>query len=310
MAENIAIIDCGTNTFHLLVVRQSNSEFETLHKEKVSVRVGKGGISKKQLMPDAINRAANTIQHFKDVLTGFEVDRVFAFATSAFRNATNGEETRKIILAKTGIDIKIISGPKEAELIFRGVNSALDIGNKPALIMDIGGGSVEFVIGQHNKIFWKQSFEIGAQRLLDLFHKTDPIQSEEIAKLENYLKTNLVELVVQIKKYNPQVLIGSSGTFDTLSDIYCEENGFIKNENDGETPLSLEGYFKIHHSLLSKAMGERMKIPGMIEMRVDMIVVASCLINFLLKLHSFNDIRVSTYALKEGVLDQILEGHF
>ncbi|UII34836.1 exopolyphosphatase [Fulvivirga ulvae] len=310
MEENIGIIDCGTNTFHLLIVRQDDSQFQMLHKEKVSVRIGKGGINQNQILPDAIERATNTIRHFSDILDKFATDRIFAFATSAFRNAANGEEARKAILDKTGIDIKIISGVEEAELIFRGVNFALDIGDKPALIMDIGGGSVEFIIGQRNKIFWKQSFEIGAQRLLDLFHTTDPIQSEEITGLENYLRSNLGELLEHIKKYQTDTLIGSSGTFDTLSDIYCEQRSIIKDEDASEVPLSLEGYFRIHHDLLTMTRDERMAIPGMIEMRVDMIVVASCLINFLLKQHHFREIRVSTYALKEGVLDQVLDGHF
>ncbi|MTI26963.1 exopolyphosphatase, partial [Fulvivirga kasyanovii] len=234
----------------------------------------------------------------------------FAFATSAFRNAVNGEEASNIIFNKTGVDIRIISGAEEAELIFRGVNFALDIGDKPALIMDIGGGSVEFIIGQRDKIFWKQSLEIGAQRLLDLFHTTDPIQPEEIKALENYLSSNLSELLEHIKKHQTDTLIGSSGTFDTLSDIYCEHRSIVKDEDASEVPLSLEGYFNIHHDLLTKTRDERMAIPGMIEMRVDMIVVASCLISFLLKQHRFSEIRVSTYALKEGVLDQVLEGHF
>lgn len=310
MTENIGIIDCGTNTFHLLVVRQENSHIKTLHKEKVSVRIGKGGINQNQIMPDAIQRATETIRHFKEIIIKFKVNRIFAFATSAFRNAANGEEARKVIHNETGIDIKIISGEEEAALIFYGVNSALDLGIKPTLIMDIGGGSVEFIIGQRNTIHWKQSFEIGAQRLLDLFHKTDPIQSGEIKDLEHYLQANLSDLQKQIEYFSPETLIGSSGTFDTLSDIFCEKQGFAKDEEASEVPLSLEGYFKIHHELLTKNREERMAIPGMIEMRVDMIVVASCLINFLFKQHNFSNIRVSTYALKEGVLDQVVKGHF
>lgn len=308
--RKIAIIDCGTNTFHLLIAACYESIIDILHIEKAAVRVGKGGISEKLIAPDAIERAVNTIDRFAEVVKEKKVKEVYAFATSAFRNALNGEEVSDVIKKKTGIEIKIISGSEEADLIFWGVNSALDIGSKPALIMDIGGGSVEFIIGSRNNILWKESFEIGAQRLLDLFHKHDPIKPDEIYNLEQYLNENLKSLLDQLSVYNTDTLIGASGTFDTLSDIYCEKEGIVKDAQATEIQLSMEGYKQIHAELLSKTKEERLAIPGMLEMRADMIVVASCLINYLLTSHQFSTLRVSTQALKEGVLDRIINGHF
>lgn len=306
--DKIAVIDCGTNTFHLLIAAQHQSKLDVLHKEKVSVRVGQGGINENILLPDAIKRATDTISHFADIIKKEGVNRTYAFATSAFRNALNGEAARAQILNETGIDLKIISGKEEAELIFRGVNSGLKIGQEPALVMDIGGGSVEFIIGNDDEVLWMQSFEIGAQRMLDLFHKTDPIRKKEIQQLENYLKVNLAELLDQLTIHKPVALIGSSGTFDTLSEIYCRKKGINPGTADTEVPLPMEEYQKIHAELIRKTREERMAIPGMIEMRVDMIVVASSLIHFLLKTHKFQELRVSTSALKEGVLDRILTG--
>ncbi|ELR72691.1 Exopolyphosphatase [Fulvivirga imtechensis AK7] len=310
MAKDIAIIDCGTNTFHLLIAAHDDSNLNILHREKVAVRIGRGGISSKVIVPDAIERAVNTIHHFAEVISKNNVSGTYAFATSAFRNATNGEEVKQIIKSRTGIDIRIIDGNKEAELIFWGVNAALDIGDQPVLIMDIGGGSVEFIIGSANHILWKGSFEIGAQRLLDMFHKNDPIKKEEIKALEKYLSTSLQSLFEQLNAYQPQTLIGSSGTFDTLSDIYCAKEHITTGEHTTEVPLSIEGYHLIHSELITKTKDERLAIPGMLEMRVDMIVVASCLIKLLLDMHPFKNLRVSTQALKEGVLDRILHGHF
>lgn len=308
--QRIAIIDCGTNTFHLLITANHETKTEILHVEKAAVRVGKGGISEQIIAPDAIERAVDTISRFAEVVKEKKVDEIHAFATSAFRNAINGKEVRDTIKRRTGIDIKIIDGNEEADLIFWGVNAALDIGDEPALIMDIGGGSVEFIIGSRNKALWKGSFEIGAQRLLDQFHKNDPITPAEIGSLENYLSENLKPLLEKLATYHLTSLIGASGTFDTLSDIYCEKEGINKDIETTEIPLSMKGYRQIHKELISKTRDERLAIPGMLEMRADMIVVASCLINFLVNSHPFNVLRVSTQALKEGVLDRIINGHF
>jgi exopolyphosphatase/guanosine-5'-triphosphate,3'-diphosphate pyrophosphatase len=151
-------------------------------------------------------------------------------------------------------------------------------------------------------VFWKQSFEIGAQRLLEKFQKHDPILPAEIDELVVYFELALIPLWAALQKYQPEILVGSSGTFDTLSDIFCITHDICKSSEEIETPLTLEGFYDIHRELLLKNREERLQIPGMIEMRVDMIVVASCLIKFLLEKHPFNRIRVSTYSLKEGVL--------
>lgn len=171
--------------------------------------------------------------------------------------------------------------------------------------MDIGGGSVEFIICNHIEVFWMQSFEIGAQRLLDKFHKHDPILPKDIEKLDDFLRKELVELKVKMDIYQPHHLIGSSGTFDTLIDINYEEKG-IEKPDDVAFSLSLEDFNRIFDEIIHKSRAERMDIPGMIEMRVDMIVVAVCLIQFLIDNNEFIDIKVSTYALKEGLLDAIL----
>jgi len=179
------------------------------------------------------------------------------------------------------------------------------IGPEPALIMDIGGGSVEFIICNHIEVFWMQSFEIGAQRLLDKFHKHDPILERDIEKLDDYLRKELEELKVKMDIYQPHHLIGSSGTFDTLMDINYQEKG-VEKPDDIAFSLSLDDFDSIYNEIIHKTRDERMAIPGMIEMRVDMIVVAVCLIQFLIENNEFIDIKVSTYALKEGLLDAIV----
>ncbi|MEM1408141.1 MAG: exopolyphosphatase [Bacteroidota bacterium] len=306
--RNIAIIDCGTNTFHLLIVKLQGADPMVLHQEKRVVKIGEGGINNKKITKEAQQRAIDALQHFKIKIDELRVDKVYAFATSAFRNASNGLQLKKQILKETNIDLSIIDGGKEAELIYRGVFSAMEVGTEPVLTIDIGGGSVEFIIATGTEILWKKSFEIGAQRLMDLFHKHDPILETEVDALESYLGDTLGALFEASERFQPNTLIGSSGTFDTLSAIYCQVASLVITEEQTETPLTIPAYHRIHEQLITKGRAGRLAIPGMIEMRVDMIVVASCLVDFLLKRISFQRIRVSKYALKEGVLAQIVDG--
>lgn len=302
----VAIIDMGTNTFHLLLAELGAGAFNITYREKVPVKIGMGGINQGYITADAMGRALTTMRSFKNTVNEFKVEKVMAFGTSALRNARNGEEVAKKIEIETGIQTQIISGLKEAEYIYKGTRAAIKMGLDKCLIMDIGGGSVEFIIGNEKEIFWSHSFEIGGQRLLERFHKRDPISSDEIKNLFEFFSQELQPLLNELKTYKPNLLIGSSGTFDTLSDIYCMRNDIPLKETP-ETPFSIKAFDDIYEELLVKDRAARMQIPGMIEMRVDMIVVACCLIKFLLTHHAFSQIRVSSYSLKEGVLAALLE---
>ena len=304
--EKAAIVDLGTNTFHLMIVNINEQSYEILHRERVPVRIGKDGISKGLITPEAIDRAKDTLTHFRNKIEAFEVEKVRIMGTSAIRNAGNKQEFLSEIKDSVGLEIEVIDGKEESELILEGVRLALNI-ESTSLVMDIGGGSIEFIICDDEKILWNHSFEIGAQRLLDQFHKIDPISQTEITELEDYFKNALVLLSEAITIHKPTHLIGSSGTFDTLSEIYCAENDIEINEGQKELPLTLDAYRTIHEELITKNKQERLAIPGMVEMRVDMIVVSSCLVKWIIDKFSFEDIRVSTYALKEGVLHSMMK---
>jgi exopolyphosphatase / guanosine-5'-triphosphate,3'-diphosphate pyrophosphatase len=307
MENKIAIIDMGTNTFHLLIAEEEGKGFNIVLRDRLAVKLGMGGINDGIITEEGIQRALLAMQSFSNTLLQHNVSKVYAFGTSAMRNARNSDEVIDRIKAVTGIDINIISGDEEANFIYLGVKAALGLGHDINLIMDIGGGSVEFIIADQDKIFWKHSFEIGAQRLLERFQKHDPIITEEIAALNSYFKQALGMLFENIEKFKPTVLVGSSGTFDTLSDIFCIKHDIHKSFEEIETPLSLEGFYEIYEMLITKNRDQRMEIPGMIDMRVDMIVVACCLVRFLLEFYTFSRIRVSTYSLKEGVLSHLTE---
>lgn len=297
-----AVIDLGTNTFHLFIVEINEKELKALYKEKIAVKIGQNGISQGKIAPDAMKRALHTLMIYKSLIDQFEVEEVMGIATSAIRNAQNGQELVDKILDQTGIKIEVISGAREAELIFKGVKAAMNIGSNNQLIMDIGGGSVEFIIGNNEELLWKQSFEIGAQRLLDQFHKTDPMPKESLEEIFEFLDRELAPLRAAIKAYRPQSLIGCSGTFDTLCEIYKAENGLATSPNNTVQSLPFDAYRDIHRDLLIKNKQERLAIPGMVSMRVDMIVVASCLISYVTEHLQTVKIMASSYALKEGLL--------
>ncbi len=302
MSERVAIIDLGTNTFHLFIVEMDGDKINTLYKEKIAVKIGKNGISKGKIASDARKRAIHTLKIFRTVIDLFEVHHVKGVATSAIRSAKNGPDLIAEIKEKTDIDIDIISGEQEAELIYRGVQAAMSIPESPQLVMDIGGGSVEFIIGTGDNILWRHSFEIGAQRLLDKFHQEDPIPSESLTAMDKFLKKNLKELTEAILEHQPTGLIGCSGTFDTLTEIYLKKTNRERNMELKVNSLPLDYYYEIHSDLVSKNREERLSIPGMVTMRVDMIVVASYLIKFVLSHIETESITACSYALKEGLL--------
>lgn len=302
MQNKIAIIDMGTNTFHLLVAEENQGSYNIIFRDRLAVKIGMGGINEGMITESGLHRALLAMQSFKNITDKYNVKSIYAFGTSALRNARNGKEIADKIKSITGIEVNIILGDLEAHYIYLGVRAALGLGKDKNLIIDIGGGSVEFIVADHDQVFWKQSFEIGAQRLLEKFQKHDPILGEEVMALESYFEQSLGPLFEVLRQFNPTILVGSSGTFDTLSDIFCITHNIHKLPDEIETPLTIEGFYEISRDLLLKNRDDRMKIPGMIEMRVDMIVVACCMVKFLLDKHHFDRIRVSTYSLKEGVL--------
>lgn len=293
-----AIIDLGTNTFHLMIFEGENTSFKT----SIASKIGQGGINQNLITEDGIQRALTVLKTFKEKLVEFGVntENVFAFGTSAIRNASNQSEFVERVKNETEIIVTVIDGDKEAELIYNGVSQAVKV-DKNALIIDIGGGSVEFILCNPEKILWKRSFEIGGQRLMERFMKKDQISQTEISRLEEYLRQELLPLTNAVHQYQPEVLIGSSGSFDTLNDMFFWKNtgSFAPIELVGfDYPIS--EFWKAFEQLVFANHEERMQIGGMIPLRVNMIVVAVCLIKFVLQTYNIQEIKISNYALKEG----------
>ena len=309
MSQRIGVIDMGTNTFHLLITDIIDDKPLVLVNEKSAVGLGKGGINKGIITEEAIERALTTLRGFRTVLDSYGVTHVIATGTSAVRTATNRQQFIDRIKKEVNIDVEVIDGTREAELIFRAVQQAIPMEDKISLAMDIGGGSVEFIIGNQKEIIWKQSFEIGGQRLIERFHMHDPMREEDRITMHEYFNTVLLPLDEAIKKWKPIQLIGCSGTFDTLAEMNIQHHREkILLENQTSYLLSLVDFKRLRNQMVRSTRAERLGFPGMIELRADMVVVAICLIEHVLNLIKTNTVMVSTYSLKEGVLYTMLDG--
>jgi exopolyphosphatase/guanosine-5'-triphosphate,3'-diphosphate pyrophosphatase len=308
LQQRIAVMDLGTNTFHLLIAEGSAADYKEVVHEHDSVKLGEGGINKGIIQPAAYERGITTMQKFRDNIEEHGVKDVKAIATSALRNASNGQQFIADVADKTGIQIELIDGEQEAEYIYKGVKLAGGLTDKTALIMDIGGGSVEFILCNANTILWKQSFEIGAARLMDKFHRNDPIPAESINSLNLYLEEQLTTLIAVASKYPVEALIGSSGAFETFVELTALEKGnsfdlAIKNHD-----FDLSDIITTTDKLIASSHDERKEMKGIIPIRVDMIVVASLMTRFIIEKLGITKVCMSTYSLKEGVLAEMMNG--
>src|ERR1035437_972685 len=230
----IAIIDLGTNTFNIFIAEKfPDKTVRKLYKSKISVKLGEGGINKNFIEEKPFKRGIRALQRHKRTIEKFDVEKIVAFATSAIRGASNGKDFILAAKEKAGIDVQIISGEREAELIYFGVRSAVKMNDTPSLIMDIGGGSTEFIIANKKEILWKQSFLLGVARLMDKFKPSDPITKEEIEQIQNYLEQELQPLFSAVSSLShgrgtegevrgaggEVELIGSAGSFDSLAEM-------------------------------------------------------------------------------------------
>jgi exopolyphosphatase/guanosine-5'-triphosphate,3'-diphosphate pyrophosphatase len=300
----MAVIDCGTNTFNLLIIElRDDNSYEKLFNTRIPVRLGEDSINDGFIAEVPFMRGIDAISSLKHHLKKFAVQKVLAFATSAIREASNGEQFVKEVRELFDIDIEIIDGNHEAELIYYGTKEAVELDDRISLIMDIGGGSNEFILASKNRIFWKRSFMIGAARLLEKFGHSNPITQEEKEQITNYLLDQLQPLIFAAKDHPPHELIGSAGAFESIVEmINGELGGEPLSSERTEYNINLEHNRQIAEMVFNSTIEQRRNIRGLVPMRVDMMVVSCLMINFILDAFKFNKMRVSTYSLKEGAL--------
>lgn len=298
--KRAAVIDLGTNTFHILIAEQlADGTFRDVYRERKFVKLAEDGIEKIGLTP--YQRGIDALIHFQKIIQKKEVNQVKAFGTAALRTASNGKAFIKDANEKANIKIELIPGSEEARLIHLGVTQAIQLGDDKGLIMDIGGGSVEFIIADKHQVFWAESFPIGVAVLYKKFHHSEPILTKEIQIIETHLDTLLQPLFTQLKKHATPCLIGASGTFDVLENILP-----LQQKNALSAIIDVRHYLPLHYQIIKMNLVERIADKNIPHTRSDMIVVAMILIEYIIRKANIEKIMVSSYAMKEGILSEML----
>jgi exopolyphosphatase/guanosine-5'-triphosphate,3'-diphosphate pyrophosphatase len=304
--ERYGVLDLGSNTFSLLVVEKSGDSFKSLNKTKIPVKIGKNGFENKEIQEDAFNRGILAIEELLEHANIYKCNYIKGFATSALRTAKNAVDFTKKAKDLFNLEIEIISGLREAELIYEGVKLSGALTKEPALIIDIGGGSVEFIIANNTKCFWKASLPIGVARILENFKPSEQIQENELKLIHQFLDRETITLNQAFRKYLPKKLIGASGSFDSFIEMISQKEKLAAN-TDLVNEIDLEKFASIHKEILASTREEREKIPGLIPMRIDYIVLASIIVRFVLNKNHISNLYQSAYSLKEGVIAEFLK---
>lgn len=305
----VAVIDLGTNTFNLLIVDvQGKGDYRTVFNTKLAVKIGEGAMIKGFLLPEPMQRAKNALKEYQDIIAQHHCERTLAFATSGIRSTSNGADFVKEVKAELGLDISVIDGLEEAKLIYEGVDLAISFDAEPMLIMDIGGGSTEFIIADESGVLWMKSYRLGISRILQMLEPSDPITDEDIEDLNGLFAEQLSELLENCRKYGVRTLIGSSGSFDSFIEMIWSEKGSSKLASSViREEFDLRELKALHDKLIHADYSTRKAVPGLVEMRVDTIHLASYMVQWVLGNCGLERLLLSSFALKEGVLHRVME---
>jgi exopolyphosphatase/guanosine-5'-triphosphate,3'-diphosphate pyrophosphatase len=305
----IAVLDLGTNTFNLVIAeKEKKNSFKILHSSKLPVKLGEGGINRGEIVQAAFERGVTAILEHQRRIKQYQVTTIYAYGTSALRTAENGVPFLSTIKSRTGIDIEIITGEREAELIYYGVRQTHPMDQGLYLILDIGGGSNEFIIADNHQIYWKKSYKLGIARLLDRFKPSDPITPWEIEKVKNYLNKELDELVGKVQEYQINTLLGASGSFETFVAMIEASQEMTETQvalYPRSIPISYDEFNSLYDRLMHSTSKERAKMKGLEPMRIEMIVLACLFTKFIIEKLEIKNIIQSNFALKEGAVYQL-----
>lgn len=308
--KRVAILDLGTNTFNLIIAEGTEKlAFQILVNHKLPVKLGEGKINDGEIIPSAFTRGVEAIDKQYQTILNYKVDTIKAFGTSALRSASNGQKFLDEIYNRTNLTVELISGDREAELIYYGVKQTLDSVPDKFLILDIGGGSNELIIADKSKIYWKKSYPLGIARLLEQFKPSNPISENQILEINKYLSVQLTDLFEELKTHNINTIVGASGSFETfiLMINMLDKLDDLNHPVDQSIDIALKDFELLHQKLVNSTVEERRKMKGLESMRIEMIVLASLFVKFILENHNFRQLLQSNFALKEGAIFEILK---
>ncbi|HTL49196.1 MAG TPA: Ppx/GppA phosphatase family protein [Steroidobacteraceae bacterium] len=302
----LAAIDIGTNSVHMIVVNvRPDFSFEIVDQEKEMVRLGAGGLDGRNLTETAMDAALQALKKFHRLAQSHQVDEIMAAATSATREAENGPAFLAAIQAQTGIRPRVISGTEEARLIHMAAVYGVDIKRGKAVVIDIGGGSVEVTVGNERPQL-ARSFKTGVIRMTERFVKTDPLAERDERKLVRFLQSEISSFAKQVVQAGFERVIGTSGTILSLGTMAAYEMDGAEPDELRNRRIPSKQIRKLREKLTSLSLAERLRIPGMEPRRGDLAVAGSVILDTILRELDAEDITLCDLALREGlVLDYI-----
>jgi exopolyphosphatase/guanosine-5'-triphosphate,3'-diphosphate pyrophosphatase len=302
----IAAIDIGTNSVHMIVVQvRPDLSFEVVDREKDMVRLGAGGLDGRSLTPSAMAAALQTLAKFKRIADSHKVDEIVAAATSATREADNGGDFIAEVDRQTGIRIRVISGTEEARLIHMAAGYGVDVGGSTAVVIDIGGGSVEVTLGTATQLTVGKSFKTGVIRLTERFVKTDPLAGRDERRLVKHLTREMGGYLDQVAARGFDRVIGTSGTILSLGAMAAAQGGQPPDDLRNRR-VSTRALHRLRKALVAANIEERLAMPGLDPRRADLSVAGSVLLDTIVRRLGADEFTLCDLALREGlVLDYI-----
>ena len=295
-----AVLDCGTNTFHLVIVNITGDQtWDVIYKNRKFVYLAEDGIH--TIGTKAYERGLKALSIFSVEIAKHKLIGFRAVGTAALRNAHNAAEFINEVKEKFGIEIEIITGEEEAYLIHKGVSHYAPQSEFPFLIMDIGGGSVEFILLQKHKVVWSKSLEVGVSVLYHKFQHSEPITVEDKEAINTYLSEQLAILKSEIEPYKNIGLLGAAGTFDVI-----ENFGGYKIPGTECTQVNLDDFYAISSIIQKMDLETRYATPEIPNYRAEMIVVALLLIEHVLKSGDISKICIVMGDIKDGILLEMI----
>lgn len=297
-----AIIDIGSNTINLLIAKVNSEGVDIKLDEKIQAELVKGSHKDNSLQRDVMDRALKTLQYFSTLAYDYHIhsSEISAFATASLRGKENALEFVDEVKHKTGIVIKVITGDQEAEYIYRGVSNGFSICNQNVLIMDIGGGSVEFILADEHQLILKKSYNIGVIKLMEMIACHDPLTDGDKSQIEAHISHELSDLLAICQRYKVRTLVGASGAFDTFRDLLRPSD--VSPTTETSFNLSSQRALYLLDTLEKSTLAERKQMDRMDMDRVVYIPIAIVLVKCVLNSLAIPELWQCNYSLKEGAL--------
>ena len=290
----------------IVVQVRPDHSFEIVDREKEMVRLGAGGLGGRALTELTMRSALQALTKFKRLADSHEVDEVVAAATSAVREAENGREFLAAIRQRTGIEARVISGTEEARLIHRAAVYGVDVSEGAALVIDIGGGSVELTLGRGSQVRVAHSLKLGVIRLTERFVHSDPITRADERRMAHYITEVLTPVTEEIRGRGFARVVGTSGTILSLGSLAVGEGRAVGSDALRNRRVGLKLLRRVRKELTALDLAGRIGIPGLDPRRADLAVAGSILICTMLRLLGARELTLCDLALREGLaLDYI-----